>query len=74
MFYHPHDNKATIISKHIIFWTSLGAMFALFIFIFSSDLAVPQREVNVEIDITNRVNICQPDKNDETFKKSFFGF
>jgi hypothetical protein len=73
MFYSPDDSKATRISKHVIFWIGLGSMFALFVFLFSSDLSIPQREVNVEIDIKNRVNICLPE--DEKFaKKSFFSF
>lgn len=48
-------------------------MFGLFIFIFRGDLAVPQRDINIAIDITNKVNVCLPE-DENTLKKSFFDF
>ena len=72
MFYHPQDNKLTITIKHLAFWTCLISMFVLFIFLINDDAKIPQKEVVVEIDIKNKVNICLPE--DSFPKKSFFDF
>jgi hypothetical protein len=73
MFYNPHDSKAMVISKHVIFWIGLTAMFGMFILLFTGDFLIPQHEVNIEINIKDRVNICLPE-DDKFDKKSFFNF
>ena len=73
MFYHPSDNKSTIITKHILFWTGLISMFVIFIFLFTDEIKIPQKEVTLEVDIKNKVNICRPE-DEKIFKKSFFHF
>ena len=67
MIYHPLENKVTKFIKIIAFWSSILAMFWLFVLIFHDDVKIPQREVVVKVDIKNRVNICLPEE--ESFKK-----
>lgn len=67
MIYHPLENKVTKFIKIIAFWSSILAMFWLFVLIFHDDVKIPQREVVVKVDIKNRVNICLLEE--ESFKK-----
>jgi hypothetical protein len=69
MFYNPYDEK----KLHLAFWISLIAMFALFIFLFNDNIKIPQKEVTLEIDIKNKVNICVPE-DEKIFEESFFDF
>ncbi len=64
MIYHPLENKVTKFIKIIAFWSSILAMFWLFVLIFHDDVKIPQREVVVKVDIKNRVNICLPEEED----------
>jgi hypothetical protein len=73
MFYHPYDNKSTIIIKQCLFWACLLSMFVIFIFIFIDDVKIPQREITMKVDIKDKVNICLPE-DEKIFKKSFFSF
>lgn len=73
MFYHPNDSKATIITKHLIFWISMFTMIGLFIFLFRDDVKIPQEEVTLKIDLHNKINVCAPEE-DDLDKKSFFEF
>lgn len=73
MLYHPNDNSFTIITRRIIFWTSLVIMSVAFLFLFNSDAKIPQKEVVLSIDIKNKINICLPDKLDDD-KESMFNF
>lgn len=73
MFYHPKDNKITIITKHFVFWLSLSMMAVLFLFSFHDEIKIPRREISQEIDIKNKVNICAPE-NPKEFKDSFLNF
>lgn len=73
MFYHPSDSKVTLIIKHLAFWGSLIAMFALFIFLFRDDVKIPQKEITIKIDVKNKVNVCLPE-DDKALKESFFNF
>lgn len=74
MFYHPHDTKIAAFTKHLAFWIGLCSMFALFIFLtISEEIEAPQKEVTLEIDIKNRVNICLPE-DEENFEETIFGF
>ncbi len=72
MFYHPQDSKITIAIKHFAFWTALISMFVMFIFLLSDDAKILQKEVTLEIDVKNKVNICLPEDNFP--KKTFFDF
>lgn len=71
MFYHPNDNKITMITKHLIFWIGLLSMFVLFVFIVQDDAKIPQRLITLKINMEDRVNICLPE-DEKIFKKSFF--
>lgn len=62
MIYHPQESKVTKFVKIIAFWSSLLAMLWLVILIFHDDVQVPQKEVVVNIDVKNRVNICLPEE------------
>jgi hypothetical protein len=73
MFYNPSDNKSTIIIKQSIFWIGLLSMFGMFIFVFIDDVNIPQREITMKVDITNKVNICLPE-DEKIFQRSFFNF
>lgn len=70
MFYHPNDNKITVITKHLIFWVSMFVMCGLFLFSLNDDIKIPQEEVILEVDIHNKVNICTAEK--DVFEKKFF--
>jgi len=72
MFYHPSDNKSTIIIKHIIFWIGLCAMLVLFIALVFDDSILPQKEITMKIDVRNKVNICLPEEENRS-EISFFG-
>ena len=72
MFYYPHDNKITRILKHLAFWTGLLLMFLFFVFLINDEAKIPQKEVILEIDMKNKVNICLPA--DDFPKEDFFDF
>lgn len=73
MFYHPNDSKFTIILRHSAFWIALLSMFAMFLFFLGDEINIPQKQVVVEIDVKNRINICLPE-GDDLAEESFFGF
>lgn len=73
MFYHPGDNKASVITKHTVFWASLALMTFLFIVLFKEEVKIPQKQITVKIDIANKINICHPDLNKDS-EKSYFDF
>ncbi len=65
MIYHPQESKVTKFIKIVAFWTSILGMLWLVILIFHDDVKVPQKEVVVNIDVKNHVNICLPESKDE---------
>lgn len=73
MFYHPNDNKFTIMLKHMIFWLVFFTMATSLVFVISDDVKVPQKEVVLKIDVKDKVNICLPE-DEKIFEKSFFDF
>ena len=74
MIYHPEEHKIAKIVKFFAFWCSLFAMAWIFIAIFNADLKVPQKEITLELDVTNKVNICLPEDEDLFEEESFFNF
>ncbi len=47
--------------QYVVLWVSVFVMLALFVFLFSADTQVPQKNVTVEIDVKNKINICKPE-------------
>lgn len=52
-------------------WISMLTMLTIGMFIFFEESQIPQKEISVTIDVSHRINICEPE---EGFgeKKSFF--
>lgn len=73
MLYNPSNGKAIGLVGHIIFWSSLAVMFLTFIFLFSADTKIPQKEVTLLVDIRNKINICLPEESEE-LEESLFNF
>jgi hypothetical protein len=71
MFHHPSDSRSLTLFKQIFFWVSLVAMFLIFIILFNDDLQIAQKELSIDLEIKDQVNICRPNNfNDsESFKK-----
>jgi hypothetical protein len=73
MFQNLGGHKVIAAVRYLAFWGGLFVMFALFIVLINDGLKIPQREVAIKIDVTNKVNICVSE--DEDFaKRSFFEF
>lgn len=62
MLYNVNDNKFSKITKQIAFWSSLFFMFVLFLFLLNNETRPSKKQITVEIDIKNKVNICLPEK------------
>lgn len=73
MFYHPNDNKFTLIIKHLTALLALVSMIALFVYVVLDEVKIPQKETTIIIDVKNKVNICLPEEG-AFEEKSFFGF
>ena len=73
MFYHPNDNKLTLIIKHLTALFALFSMIALFIYVILDDVKIPQRDTTILIDVKDKVNVCLPESN-EFAEESFFSF
>lgn len=74
MIYHPEEHKIAKIVKFFAFWCSLFAMAWIFLAIFNADLNIPQREISLKLDVTNKVNICLPAEEAAFEEESFFSF
>ncbi len=64
MIYHPQESKVSKFVKILAFWGSMFCMLWLCIMIFHDDVKIPQKEITLLIDMTNRVNICLPAEED----------
>lgn len=62
MFHSSDDTAFSRFTKQLVFWASLCAMFALFIFILTTDATLPQQKMTVEINIKDKINICAPEQ------------
>lgn len=74
MLHNSYDSKFKKITKQLIFWLSLGAMLALFIFLLKNEIKPKQHHINLEIDIKNKVNICTPENPKDLFKRKLYEF
>jgi hypothetical protein len=73
MFYHPNDNKVTLIIKHITALAALFSVIVLFAYVVLDDVRIAQKETVILLDVKNRVNICLPEDG-EFEEESFFDF
>ncbi len=73
MIYHPNESTFNKVIKTIAFWISLLGMLWLFIMMFHDDIKIPQKQVSLKIDISDSVNICLPE-DDNNSKDSLFNF
>ncbi len=60
MLYNAFDTKFSKITKQLIFWLSLAAMLGLCMFLLSSETKLPQRQISIDVDIKDKINICTP--------------
>ena len=74
MFYHPNDNKATIIAKYFCFFVVFLSIIGIVGMIFVNNVKMPQKEMVLKIDINNKVNICLPEEKEEKSEDSFLNF
>lgn len=65
-------NNTLAVAQYVILWVGLFVILAAFVFLFRADFKVPQREVVLQIDIKNKVNICLPEKSDKLQDDSIF--
>jgi hypothetical protein len=73
MFYHPNDNKLTLIIKHLTALAAVISIVALFFYVVFDDVKILQRDTVILLDVKNKVNVCLPES-DEFEEKSLFGF
>ena len=71
MIYHPHESKFTKFIKIIAFWGSMFCMLWLCIMVFHDDVEIPQKEVTLNLDVKNRVNICLTEEENQWAKTKF---
>jgi len=74
MFYNNSDSTFSKVIQQLVFWLSLGAMFGLFIFLFSTEIKLPQHQISIEIDIKNKINICAPKNKAELQRSKTYEF
>jgi len=74
MLYNIHDSNFSKIIKQLIFWLSLSAMFGLFIFLLKDEVKLPQRQITIDVDIKNKVNICSPNNPKELRQRKLYEF
>lgn len=74
MFYHPNDNKATIIAKYFCFFAVFLSIIGIVVMVFVNNVKMPQKEIVLKIDITNKVNICLPEEEKKENENSFINF
>jgi len=65
MIYHPQESKVTKIIKVLAFWSSILGMLWLCVLVFHDDVQIPQKEVTLNVDVKNKVNICLPEDEEE---------
>jgi len=65
MIYHPREHKFIKMFKILAFWVSILLMLWFCILVFHDDVKIPQKEVNLKIDLTNKVNICRAKEDPE---------
>jgi hypothetical protein len=63
MIYHPSEHNFVKLFKILAFWASILLMLWFCILVFHDDIKIPQKEVTLKIDLTNKVNICRPEEN-----------
>lgn len=73
MFFHPNDNKLSLIVKHLIAFFALFSMVILLVYMVMQGANIKQEEKIIAIDITGKVNICLPQYG-EFEEESFFSF
>lgn len=74
MLYNIHDTKFSRLLKQLVFWLSLAAMIGLFVFMIQNEVNLPQRQISLEIDLKNKVNICSPDNPKDLSRKKLYDF
>jgi len=63
MFYHKREGKLSIIIKYFLFWSGiLFMLLTFFILIDKNNIQIPQQEITLNIDISDKMNICLPDE------------
>lgn len=72
MFQSPRGNKITEATKHLVFFASLAMIIVVLIFLIRDEAKIPQREIVLKIDLSNRINVCEP--KEPLQNKSFFDF
>lgn len=74
MLYNIHDTNFSKIVKQLVFWLSLSAMIGLFVFLLKNEIKLPQRQITLEIDLKNKVNVCLPDDPKDLKQKKLYEF
>jgi hypothetical protein len=72
MFQSPRGNKITEATKHLVFFASLAMIIVVLVFLIRDEAKIPQREIVLKIDLSNHVNVCEPEE--PLQDKSFFDF
>jgi hypothetical protein len=68
----PRGNKITEATKHLVFFASLAMIIVVLIFLIRDEAKIPQREIVLKLDLSNRVNVCEPEE--PMPDRSFFDF
>ena len=74
MLYNIHDTNFSKLLKQLVFWLSLSAMVGLFVFLLKNEINLPQRQITLDVDIKNKVNVCLPDNPKEVRQKKLYEF
>jgi hypothetical protein len=62
IFHHKQKDRLSII-KYFLFWFAmLSMLLMLAILINKNNIQIPQKEITLNVDIKDKVNICLPDK------------
>ncbi len=69
---YDEKNNVLAITQYVVLWVGLFVTLAAFVLLFRADFKVPQRQVVLQLDIKNKVNICLPEKFEELQEDSIF--
>jgi RecG-like helicase len=65
--------QKTVKFKNLAPWIAFSVMLIVSVILFFDDIKVQQKEVSININVNNRINICEPEDDfDLGEKKSFF--
>ena len=60
-----HDIILLDLLKYLVMLALIALFLAVFVYLAKSNFKIPQREITVKIDLKNKINLCQPQENED---------